>query len=55
MCEECVSTWTALDGRWKRKSLIFNDLRMVFWWSWGDLNPRPQAFFEQFYMCSRLV
>ena len=24
------------------------------WWSWGDLNPRPQAFFEQFYMCSRL-
>ncbi len=25
------------------------------WWSWRDLNPRPQAFFEQFYMCSRLV
>ena len=25
------------------------------WWSWGDLNPRPQAFFAQFYMCSRLV
>jgi len=25
------------------------------WWSWGDLNPRPQAFFEQFYMCSRLI
>lgn len=24
------------------------------WWSWGDSNPRPQAFFEQFYMCSRL-
>ena len=24
------------------------------WWSWGDLNPRPQAFFGQFYMCSRL-
>jgi len=24
------------------------------WWSWGDLNPRPQAFFAQFYMCSRL-
>ena len=21
----------------------------------GDLNPRPQAFFEQFYMCSHLV
>ncbi len=26
-----------------------------YWWSWGDLNPRPQAFFEQFYMCSRLI
>lgn len=25
------------------------------WWSWGDLNPRPQAFFAQFYMCSRLI
>ena len=25
------------------------------WWSWGDLNPRPQTFFEQFYMCSRLI
>jgi hypothetical protein len=29
--------------------------QMVQWWSWGDLNPRPQAFFEQFYMCSRLI
>lgn len=27
----------------------------VYWWSWRDLNPRPQAFFEQFYMCSRLI
>jgi hypothetical protein len=27
----------------------------VKWWSWGDLNPRPQAFFAQFYMCSRLI
>jgi len=25
------------------------------WWSWRDLNPRPQTFFEQFYMCSRLI
>jgi hypothetical protein len=25
------------------------------WWSWRDLNPRPQAFSEQFYMCSRLI
>jgi len=27
----------------------------LIWWSWGDLNPRPQAFFVQFYMCSRLI
>ena len=25
------------------------------WWSWGDLNPRPQAIFEQIYMFSGLV
>jgi hypothetical protein len=25
------------------------------WWTWRDLNPRPQTFFEQFYMCSRLI
>ena len=24
------------------------------WWSWGDLNPRPQAFFAQIYMFSDL-
>jgi len=24
------------------------------WWSWGDLNPRPQAFFAQIYMFSGL-
>ncbi len=29
-------------------------LSKFYWWSWGDLNPRPQAFFAQFYMCSRL-
>jgi hypothetical protein len=26
----------------------------VEWWSWGDLNPRPQAFFAQIYMFSDL-
>jgi len=31
-----------------------DELGIVYWWSWGDLNPRPQAFFAQFYMCSRL-
>jgi hypothetical protein len=25
------------------------------WWSWGDLNPRPQAFFAQIYMFSGLI
>jgi len=25
------------------------------WWSWGDLNPRPQAFIAQFYMFSDLI
>ena len=24
------------------------------WWSWAESNRRPQAFFAQFYMCSRL-
>ncbi len=27
----------------------------LIWWSWGDLNPRPQAFFEQIYMFSGLI
>ena len=30
-------------------------LALGYWWSWGDSNPRPQAFFAQFYMCSRLI
>lgn len=25
------------------------------WWSWGDLNPRPQIFHAQFYMLSGLI
>ncbi len=25
------------------------------WWSWRELNPRPQAFFEQIYMFSGLI
>jgi hypothetical protein len=25
------------------------------WWSWGDLNPRPQNFLEQIYMFSGLI
>lgn len=25
------------------------------WWSWRELNPRPQAFFIRFYMLSLLI
>ena len=25
------------------------------WWSWRELNPRPQAFFRQIYMLSGLI
>jgi hypothetical protein len=39
----------------KAKSLIYNDLALSIWWSWGDLNPRPQAFFAQIYMFSGLI
>jgi hypothetical protein len=38
-----------------RQVLKLGGLDASVWWSWRDLNPRPQAFFEQFYMCSRLV
>ena len=27
----------------------------TLWWSWRELNPRPQAFFGQIYMLSGLV
>ena len=37
-----------------RKNPNSDELGFCYWWSWGDLNPRPQAFFAQFYMCSRL-
>jgi len=38
-----------------RKNPNSDELGFCIWWSWGDSNPRPQAFFEQFYMCSRLI
>ena len=41
-------------GRTK-KSPTENSWAFYVWWSWRDLNPRPQTFFEQFYMCSRLI
>ena len=38
-----------------KKNPTGDPVGFLIWWSWRDLNPRPQAFFEQFYMCSRLV
>ena len=38
-----------------KKNPNSEELGFRYWWSWGDLNPRPQAFFAQFYMCSRLI
>jgi hypothetical protein len=43
---------------WASAGLIESErvfLTNCIWWSWRDLNPRPQAFFVQFYMCSRLI
>ncbi len=38
-----------------KKNPNSDELGFGYWWSWRDLNPRPQAFFVQFYMCSRLI
>ena len=47
--------WLSTFGNSKKNP----DRRMVGtldeWWSWGELNPRPQAVFVQFYMRSRLI
>ena len=32
-----------------------DELGIVYWWSWGDLNPRPQTFLAQIYMFSGLI
>jgi hypothetical protein len=39
----------------KEKRGFSGDVTKGYWWSWRDLNPRPQAFFVQFYMCSQLI
>jgi len=44
--------WRALHRYRVEKSLKINDLQK--WWSWRELNPRPQAFVEQIYMFSVL-
>lgn len=38
-----------------RKNPSSDELGFWIWWSWRDLNPRPQAIFEQIYMFSGLV
>ena len=32
-----------------------DELGIVYWWSRGELNPRPQALCRQFYMRSRFI
>ena len=34
---------------------VVSGLCHAVWWSWGDLNPRPQALFGQIYMFSGLI
>jgi hypothetical protein len=38
-----------------RQVLLLSGLYQGLWWSWRDLNPRPQAIFEQIYMFSGLI
>ena len=38
-----------------RQLHVVSGLYRVVWWSWGDLNPRPQALFGQIYMFSGLI
>ena len=42
-------------GALGRKKPNRNGWALDKWWSWGDLNPRPQAIFEQIYMFSGLI
>ena len=39
----------------KGDSLVKTSRLYWEWWSWGDLNPRPQAFSAQIYMFSELI
>ena len=38
-----------------KESPTENSWALGVWWSWRDLNPRPQAIFEQIYMFSGLI
>jgi len=38
-----------------RKIPNSDELGICIWWSWGELNPRPQALHRQFYILSCVV
>ena len=38
-----------------KKNPTGDPVGFLIWWSWRDLNPRPQAFFGQIYMFSGLI
>ncbi len=42
-------------GDGQKKSQPDKGWDFTLWWSWGDLNPRPQALFGQIYMFSGLI
>lgn len=41
-------------GNRQKKSQPDKGWDFEYWWSWRDLNPRPQALFGQIYMFSGL-
>jgi hypothetical protein len=45
----------AAAGPNEKRPLVIERPFQVRWWSWRELNPRPQAFSEQFYMFSDLI
>ena len=49
------ATTTGNTRQRSKKNPNSDELGFVYWWSWGDLNPRPQAFFGQIYMFSGLI
>ena len=42
-------------GEREKKSQPDKGWDFTLWWSWGDLNPRPQTFLAQIYMFSGLI
>ena len=50
-----VARTRASTGDSGRKKPTENGWFLEKWWSWRELNPRPQAFFGQIYMFSGLI